>query len=64
MAESAPSALAVAIRRQQWELAALCLLVGLAEVAERLPADSLSSLLAMLEEGGRPERRRRGCDAL
>lgn len=48
------STLAIAVRYRHWELAALCLLVGLAEAAAKLPPDSLSSLLSLLE--GAPDR--------
>lgn len=51
--------LALAIQQRQWELAAYCLLVGLAEAAAKLPPDALSGLLAVLEEGPGHERRRR-----
>ena len=43
------STLAVAIERRNWELAALCLLVGVAEQAERLPPETLERLLDLLE---------------
>ena len=48
------SALATAISTRQWELAALCLLLGLLEAFSRLPADSIEGLLDVLEgEGGK-----------
>lgn len=51
------STLAVAIERQDWELAALCLLVGMTRAAEKLPADSVEALIEMLAEPA-PEPRR------
>ncbi|MFQ5879776.1 MAG: hypothetical protein ACE5IZ_06370 [Dehalococcoidia bacterium] len=51
--------LAVAIEHRQWELAAYCLLVGLAEAAAKLPPDALNGLLAVLEEAPTHERHRR-----
>lgn len=50
------STLAMAISSRQWELAALCLLLGLWETLSRLPADSLEGLLDVLEgENGKKE---------
>ena len=52
----ATSALAVAVDRQEWSLAALCLLLGVADAAARLPPETLESLLELLERrprGGR-----------
>ena len=46
------SVLSRAIERRDWELAAYCLLVAAAELAERVPPETLAELLAMLEEGG------------
>ncbi len=45
------SALAVAVERGRWDVAALCLALGVVEVASRLPPDSLEALLALLQEG-------------
>lgn len=42
------STLAVAIRTREWELAALCLLVGVAEAAAALPPDAVEGLLEVL----------------
>ena len=50
--------LAVAIERQQWELAALCLLLGVTRAAAALPPDALEGLIEVLDAG--PERRQRG----
>jgi len=55
-AEGATSALAVAIERRNWTLAALCLLLGVAEEAARLPPETLESLLELLDM---PDRGRR-----
>jgi hypothetical protein len=61
------STLAVAIERKQWNLAALLLLLGVAEAAEALPPDAVEGLLEVLAgleaEEGRPHggaRRGRG----
>lgn len=54
----ATSALAVAVERRAWSLAALCLLLGVAEAASRLPPETLESLLELLEEPPRGRRRR------
>ena len=51
----AASVLALALERQAWSLAALCLLLGVADAAARLPPETLESLLELLERtpGGR-----------
>ncbi len=41
-----------------WSLAALCLLLGVAEAAARLPPETLESLLELLEEPAGGRRRR------
>ena len=53
------STLAVAIRNKRWEVAALCLLVGVAEAAAVLPPDAVEGLLEVLAglEDERPRRR-------
>ncbi|MBI2913819.1 MAG: hypothetical protein HYY03_07855 [Chloroflexi bacterium] len=51
------SILAVAIERQQWELAAVCLLLGVTRAAAALPPDALEGLIEVLDAG--PERRQR-----
>ncbi len=40
--------LAVAIKRREWELASLCLLMGVAEAAAALPPDAVEGLLEVL----------------
>jgi len=50
------SHLAPAIKRQEWSLVALFLLLGVAEAAAKLPPDALNGLLDLLE--GRPSRER------
>jgi len=45
------SVLARAIGKRQWELAALCLVLGLIEVVSRLPADAIIGLLDVLDGG-------------
>ncbi len=42
------SMLAVAIQRREWELASLCLLMGVAEAAAALPPDAVEGLLEVL----------------
>ena len=37
-----------AIRQEQWELAALCLLLGMERVLEKIPPDSLEGMLETL----------------
>ena len=54
----ATSVLALALERQSWSLAALCLLLGVADAAASLPPETLESLLELLE-GPTGERRRR-----
>jgi hypothetical protein len=52
------STLAAAIEKKQWNLAALLLLLGVAEAAEALPPDAVEGLLEVLAgmeaEDGRP----------
>ena len=40
--------LAVAIKRREWELASLCLLMGILEAAAALPPDAVEGLLEVL----------------
>jgi len=40
------------ITQERWELAALCLLLGLVRTMERLPPDALPALLELLGEAG------------
>jgi hypothetical protein len=54
----ATPALAYALERRQWSLAALCLLLGIAEAARQLPPETLASLLELLEVPPRGRRRR------
>ncbi len=42
-------ALDYAIRTENWELAALCLLVGAVEALRELPPDAVDELLAVLD---------------
>ena len=42
-------ALPVAIERRVWTLAALCLLLGVADAASRLPPETLENLLELLD---------------
>ena len=60
------SLLAMAIEREDWELAALCLALGVLKAAEDLPRETLDALLDELEFVDehpyriRRQRRRRG----
>lgn len=54
----ASSALALALERRDWSLAALCLLLGVADAASRLPPETLESLLELLEGSPRGRQRR------
>jgi hypothetical protein len=61
----AMSALALAIERKEWELAALYLLLGVSRAAAKLPPEAIYGLLEVLcaegEEGlPSPHRRRSG----
>jgi hypothetical protein len=59
----AMSALALAIERKQWELAALYLLLGVSRAAAKLPPDAINGLMEVLSvEGGEalPPSRRGG----
>ncbi|MCH8025360.1 MAG: hypothetical protein IH866_01080 [Chloroflexi bacterium] len=51
-------ALALALDRREWSLAALCLLLGVAEAAAHLPPETFESLLELLEGAPRGRRRR------
>jgi hypothetical protein len=42
--------LANAIKDRNWELAALCLLIGMARALSHLPADSVEGVLDVLED--------------
>ena len=53
------SALAVAIQGKRWELAALCLLLGVTEAAAALPPDAVDGLLEVLAGLEDEERRPR-----
>jgi hypothetical protein len=44
------SLLAVAIEREDWDLAALCLVYGALKAVEALPKEVLEELLTLLEE--------------
>jgi len=52
--------LAVAIEREDWELAALCLLLGAVRAAATLPPDAVEALLEELAPEGLSRHRRRG----
>ncbi len=45
----ATSLLATAVKKKNWDLVALCLLIGVVEEAARLPPETLESLLELLE---------------
>ena len=46
--------LAVAIERQRWDLASLCLLWGVTYAAAALPPDAIEGLIEALEAGAEP----------
>jgi hypothetical protein len=46
------SILAEAIKSKQWELAALCLLIGLARAISSFPDDSVEGVIDLLEDSG------------
>jgi hypothetical protein len=51
----------IAIEREDWELAALCLMWGVVEAARKYPQEALDALLDELElEAGRPRVKHRG----
>jgi hypothetical protein len=54
------STLALAVERKQWELASLCLLVGVAEAAATLPPGAFEGLLEVLSGMEVGESRPRG----
>ena len=53
------SLLAIAIEREDWELAALVLLVGVSRAARLLPAETLEAMIELLSEAEDPAHRRR-----
>ena len=62
------STLALAIEKKEWELAALCLLLGVTEAAAALPPDGVEGLLEVLAgleaEDARPRGGTRSFDRL
>lgn len=52
------SVLALALERRAWSLAALCLLLGVADAATRLPPETLENLMELLERSPGGGRRR------
>ncbi len=52
------SVLAMALERRRWDLAALCLLLGVADAAAKLPPETLERLLELLEGAPDDSRRR------
>jgi hypothetical protein len=53
--------LTYAIERENWELAALCLVVAAAESLGWLPPDTIDSILEVVAEPPPPRRRRGRC---
>jgi len=51
MEETDVSVLARAIERRQWQVAALCLVLGLLETVSRLPVDAVIGLFDVLNGG-------------
>jgi hypothetical protein len=54
----AASTLAIAIQRKNWEFVALCLLLGVADIAATLPPQTLERLLDLLEASNGDRRTR------
>ena len=57
------SLLAAAIEREDWEAAALCLLLGVTRAARKLPPETVEEMIELLAEAPPPrkrQRRRRG----
>jgi hypothetical protein len=52
------SAMAVAVRNQDWERVALYLLLGVSRAAEKLPPETLDALLDLLSADESREKRR------
>jgi hypothetical protein len=52
------SLLAIAIAQERWDVAALCLLLGVSRAAEALPPDAVEALIELLAL--EPERPGRG----
>lgn len=52
------SLLSVAIEREDWEAAALCLLLGVTKAAHKLPPETLEQMIELLAEAERPQRKR------
>ena len=53
-------ALEYAIRTENWELAALCLVIGALEALKELPQDAVDEMLAELEPGSGKRRTAKG----
>ena len=49
------TAFEVAVERQQWQLVAMYLLLGISEAASKLPPESLTALIDLLGEGPEDE---------
>jgi len=58
-ARPAPGVLALAIERRQWELAAVCLALGVTRAARALPPQALEELIAILSVAPTPRARKR-----
>ncbi len=54
------TAISVAIERQQWEVAALRLLLGISFAAAKLPPESLTELIDIVSGEARGPRERHG----
>jgi hypothetical protein len=55
------TAFEVAVERQQWQLVALYLLLGISEAASKLPPESLTALIDLLGgESGKEQGETRG----
>jgi hypothetical protein len=51
------SLLSVAIEREDWELAALCLLLGVARAAQKLPPETIEEMIELLADPLPPRKR-------
>lgn len=56
--KSQRSVLSIAIEREDWEAAALCLLLGVTQAARKLPPETLEQMIELLAEADRPQRKR------
>ncbi len=60
MASTGMRTLTVALERREWELAALCLLLGVTRAAAGLPPDAIEAMVEVLSAEPPGRERRRG----